>query len=497
MKHAHRRIGYGFFVIVLAARSASAYDGPIPQQIDKLLAAVKPGTMRVVVCVTDLASGRPVYERAADELMKPASNMKLLTVAAALDLLPPDFRYRTTLGICGEDLVVVGSGDPSLGDPRLAQERNEPVTAIFHDWALKLQAKGISQIRGDLVIDDSAFEALHYNPNWPANQRQQWFSAPVGALNFNNNCIDVAVRPGPKVGDPALIEVIPPNSYVTIRNECRTGSRSGGGGPTIARKGDTPVYVVSGTCRTAGKLQPTAVPDPGLFFAGACRTSLAARGIRIEGQVRRQRVRDARGNLPASCHVVAVYERRLKDILRRINRNSQNLFAECLLKTLGAQLAGTLTEAGTGSYETGRRLVGLYLQKAGIARPAGVVIDDGSGFSPLNRVTARMLTQILTHMGRHPQSAAFRDSLAVPGEESTLKKRMKDLQGRVQAKTGYIAGVYALSGYAAGTSGATYCFSVLVNDAANGTAAKQLQDDICRVLVNEAQAAAGNSPRRR
>ncbi len=486
MDSAVRRMGWAWVLLGWWVVPAVADGTDLARQLDKLVAGIKPGTMKAGVYVAELVSGNEVFKHNADEPLKPASNMKILTVVTALDRLPPGFKYRTTLATRGDDLVVLGLGDPSVGDPRLARDRKEPITAVFHDWAAKLKAKGITEVKGNLVIDDSAFEAEFYNRNWPADQRQQWYSAPVGALNFNNNCIDVTVKPGPQAGEPAVVEVSPPNTYVTIRNECKTGGGKKGG-PAIARKGDSPVYVVSGTCRSPGTLQSIAVPDPGLFFASACRTALAAKGIRIAGETRRERVRDGRGNLPPTCTVVAVHERDLTDILGRINKNSQNLFAECLLKTTAFQLSALEKGEGTGSYAVARAYVNALLDRCGVYRPTGVVLDDGCGLSPQNRVTPRMLVQVLRYIGRHPARRMFIPSLAAPGEEGTLEKRMKGLEGRVQAKTGYIAGVYALSGYAQGNSGKVYCFSILLNNVTtDGGTAKKLEDDICRTLVNDA-----------
>ncbi len=468
--------------LVWGVAAAVAEDGEVARQIERLFSTVKPGAMRYGVCVVDLQTNREVYAKNADEPFKPASNMKLLTVATALDQLPPGFKYRTTLARRGDDLVVLGRGDPSLGDPRLARERREPITAMFHAWAAALQEKGITEVKGDLVIDDTAFETERYNPNWPADQRDHWYSAPVGALNFNDNCIDVTVSPGGKPGEPAVIEVSPPNTYTVIRNECRTGEQQR---PTIARRGDGPVYVVSGTCKSPGTLQSVSVPDPGLFFAGAMRTALAAKGVRINGSIRRERIRDDRGNLPPTCTVIAVYERPLTELLDRINKNSQNLFAECLFKTIGFELSAMEKGVGEGSYAAGRRYVERFIEKSLMSKPAGLVIDDGSGYSPRNRVSPRMLVGVLRHMARHPRGRDFRASLARVGEDGTLEKRMKDLKGRVQAKTGYISGVYALSGYASPGGGKTYCFSILLNDVANGTEARHLQDGICRILATD------------
>ncbi|MBN1489878.1 MAG: D-alanyl-D-alanine carboxypeptidase/D-alanyl-D-alanine-endopeptidase [Phycisphaerae bacterium] len=463
---------------------AFAGAADLAAEIAKVVDAVKPESMRMGIRIVELQSQAVVYTHRADEACKPASNMKLLTTAAALDLLPASYKFRTTLAMRGDDLIVLGSGDPSLGDPRLAQDAGEPITAIFHDWAAKLEALGIVGVPGDLVIDDTVFEAERYHPNWPKSGWYNWYSAPVGGLNLNDNCIDVTVAPGAKPGEPAVIRVVPPNTFTEIVNECKTGDKQTA---TIRRVGNEPKYIVSGLSKTAGELKSVAVHDPGMLFASSCRTSLAAKGIKIHGTIRRERVRDDRGNLPPGCRVIAVYERPMTDLLGRINKNSQNLFAECLLKTIGFQLSATETGVGDGSYTAGQKYVRRFLEKIQAPDLSKVVIDDGSGLSHGNRVTAHMLNHVICHMARHARATDYLGSLSVAGEDGTLKTRMKDLKGQVRAKTGYISGVYALSGFARSKDGKTYAFTMLFNDVRPGSVnARKVQDDICRVLVNGA-----------
>ncbi len=214
---------------------------------------------------------------------------------------------------------------------------------------------------------------------------------------------------------------------------------------------------------------------------------LAAKGIAVRGDVRRERVRDGLGKPPASCTVVAVYERKFDDLITRLNKDSQNLFAECFLKTVGFYGSAKETGTGEGSYETGPKYVMAFLKQIDAPVTPEVRIDDGSGFSHHNRVTPHLLTYVLRHMYRSPKNKVFLASLPIAGEDGTLERRMRDIRGAVRAKTGYINGVYALSGYAMSRSGKVYCFSVLCNDVRSGSA-KGCIDDICRAMVNDAPA---------
>lgn len=210
---------------------------------------------------------------------------------------------------------------------------------------------------------------------------------------------------------------------------------------------------------------------------------MAAKGIAVRGEIRRQKLRDGRGNLPADCSIIAVYERPVGDLLNRICKDSQNLFAECLLKTIGYYGSMQTTGNGEGSYVNSRQQINAFFKKIQAPATEDVIIDDGSGLSHRNRVTPHLLAHTLRYMSNHARSKEFIASLAVGGEDGTLKRRMSDIKGQVRAKTGYIEGVHSLSGYAWGKSGTVYCFSILANEVKAD--AKGRIDEICRILVND------------
>jgi D-alanyl-D-alanine carboxypeptidase/D-alanyl-D-alanine-endopeptidase (penicillin-binding protein 4) len=223
-----------------------------------------------------------------------------------------------------------------------------------------------------------------------------------------------------------------------------------------------------------------------MFFATTLRTVLATNGITIDGQVRRERVRQADGTIPRDLQVVAVREQALlPDIVSRCNTDSQNLFAECLMKAVGAY-AGSPDTPRVGSYATGRQALESFLKKIGVSSD-NCVFDDGSGLSHTNRATPAAFTGVLMYMSRHPRQKEWIASMATPGTgDGTLRKRMKDLKGHVFAKTGHIDGVSTLSGYVFGPDKRCYAFSILCNDtkrAGKGGGAHGLQDAICRKLA--------------
>ena len=477
-------------LILISASAAIAVDetAALREEIRRVVVANSAGKMRVGVRVERLGSEPVVLFRSrSNELFKPASNQKVITTAAALAILGPDYAYRTVLAMRGSDLVIIGSGDPSIGDPRMARAAGEPITAVFHDWAARLKQRGVTEIKGDLLFDDTIFELEHVHPSWQGRfNLQQWYTAPVGGLNFNDNCVDVLIKPAKAIGQPAVIILIPNTPWTKLANKTKTAKK---GEPLISRSGDGPVTVtVSGKVSRPNSVEDPfslTIDDPGQFFAATCRTVLAAKGIKVHGQTKRQRVRLADGSLPKDVKILAVYERKLKDMLWRCNKSSQNVFAEALFKTVGYHKSNPSSRIG--SNKTASAAVLAFLEQLGL-NTEGLVIDDGSGLSHENRCTPDAIARVLTLMHYTSMGKVLRSSMATPGEQvGTLRKRLKDLAGKVFAKTGTISGVSALSGYVDGPDGRRYAFCVLCNDthkAKGGTsAARRVQDALCRKLA--------------
>ncbi|UCD29776.1 MAG: D-alanyl-D-alanine carboxypeptidase/D-alanyl-D-alanine-endopeptidase, partial [Planctomycetota bacterium] len=395
----------------------------------------------------------------------------------------------TVLGLWKDNLVVIGSGDPSVGDPVLARMAKESITAAFVQWAKRLKAAGVTTIQGELLVDDFIFDQEYVHPSWRQQQKnlQKWYTAPVGGLNFNDNCIDVVIKPAKVLSQPAIVSLIPDIPWVQLDNSSKTTTK---GEPIVVRRGTGPIQIsVSGPVskpNTAQNPLSVTVTDPGLFFANTCRHVLKQEGITINGAIRRQRVQMPGGILPRDFKVIATYERRLDDVIRRMNKRSQNMFAEAALKTLGAYVVRD-NLPGVGSFAGGRAAVLEFLKSISVLSE-GVVIDDGSGLSHSNRVTPKMITTILGYMDRHSRRSIWWSSLAEAGDqEGSMRRRLKDLKGKVFAKTGHINGVSALSGYVLGPADRRYAFSVICNQTykvkGGISTADRLQDKICRVLA--------------
>ena len=441
----------------------------------------------------DAESGREIYAYDAARPMTPASNLKLLVAAAALDFFGPDATLQTRLLVAGQDLWVVGTGDPGAGDEPIAREHGRTPTSLFDDWAAELRARGVTRLAGNLYYVDDAFEAQQVHPSWHADDLTEWYAAPAGGLNLNGNCIDATGSPSTP-GAPGIIDVEPPTSAsIVMTNDTVTGGETS---LEIRRAADQNAFVVSGTVARRTRLESKPVTDPGAFFADALRTHLAAHGVSIVGATRR-------GHAPPDAATTpGVLELRpattsLVDVLWRIDRNSQNLFAECIAKYLGRAFARTVEgdPSAVGSWASANRAVRAFLARRGIdARD--LRLRDGSGLSDENRVTAKLLTELLVAMYPHAAFATFRDSMTIAGTNGTngtKTSRFADLPGRVFWKTGYIGGVRSLSGYARADSGRYLAFSIIYNRIpSRGLIAtrpyEECQDDAVRTLVADPSA---------
>jgi len=472
------------------APAAPLHGGGVVAEIESAL-RLPPGDQTVVgVRVVELPSARTIYSSGANLLFKPASNMKLLTTAAAIHVLGPDYQFRTECHRQGENLVVLGGGDPLFAYPSGPADADEQALEVFYHWADHFLAQGITCLAGDLIIDDSIFDSMWTNPAWPQEQLQEHYCAPVGGLNLHGNCIRARVMPGRRIGDPVDYLLIPSNPWITVENRCRTANS---GPPWMSRKRNGAGFLLAGKCQEPTTLGRLAVHDPGLFFGTTWRAYLAAKGIRLQGQVRRANHHrpGALGTAHSgSAYPPAVHLTPLKDVLKRANTDSLNLAAEALLKMTGLQgLPPELRASTPGSWASGRAAVRSFLQRAGLDDPR-LVIADGSGLSHDNRLTPESMTGLLVHMFNSPHRNLYLDSLARSGLEGTLRSRMKDLPGRFLGKTGYIDGVRALSGYLQ-TDDGTWLAVSMMHNGFTGSSLKyrQAQEKVCRILTSYGRAA--------
>ncbi|GMU65637.1 MAG: peptidase M15 [Acidobacteriota bacterium] len=488
MPHSRR-----FFVAVLvalavapssagaASRSASTRSAAPPTLEEALSKEVRSASRvarQLGVHVVDLADRREVFGHEPDAPRILASNTKLLTTAAALAELGPDYRFATRVMVRGEvadgtlhgDLAILGAGDPNLsgrfhdGDPY----------AVFRPWAKALADVGVERVAGSLLLVNGLFEEPRVHPDWPRDQLTTWYEAPIDALSFSDNCILVRVRPS-RSGAPAIVETVPKLDYFRIRNTART--TDGGGRLHVTREDGADVLVVGGTiARGSGPVDVwVAVHDPVGYFAAAVRDALAKEGIAIDGTTL-----PTHGLPEGVWREVARHESDMATTLAVTNKRSQNFYAECLAKLLGLRLGGR------GSWSSATAAIGGFLQELGLD-PAEFRLADGSGLSRGNLATPRAMTTVLGRMYFHPFGREFVRSLPHSGEDGlSWERRLATAPyvGNVFAKTGTLNGVSTLSGYAKGVSGRVYAFSILLNQVASGADARAAQDRIVKALID-------------
>lgn len=410
--------------------------------------------------VRRVSDGRVLATLDAGKGFTPASVMKLLTTSAALDAFGPDARVRTTLESAGPiekgrlrgDLYLVGRGDANLSG-RFTEGR---ATAAFDALAGALATAGVSVVEGRLVGHEGFFGGDRRGRDWSWDDLVWWYGAEVSALSFNDNCVDLQVAPGDAPGQPLRVTPSPASAYYRFESTATAGAPGSEDDLTLRREPGGNLVRLSGTLAVGAEPRTlnVALEDPARWAATVFSEVLRSKGIVVLGGVE-----TSSAPLPEGLRVLATHEGRpLGDELAAVNKTSQNLHAEMLLRRLGQRASGQ------GTAEAGLLAVREFLERVG-ARLEGTDFRDGSGLSFANLVTPRLLTALLLHMQRHPHAAAFVASLPVAGVDGTLKNRLKGTraEGRVRAKTGAISHVNTLAGYATLRSGEPVVFAVMAN----------------------------------
>ena len=454
------------FLVCAACASAPVKSNPgaeraVAGDLDRIFNAQVTDHALWGVEVKSLDTGRIWYARNARTLMMPASNMKIVTLAAAIQTLGWDYRFKTTLepsgtvegGTLHGDLIVRGTGDPTINT------RDKRADQVFDEWASALRAAGITQIDGKIVGDGSAFDSRGLGQGWAWDYLQDGYAAPVSALELNENTATLTVRAGANPGDAAGLE-LPPGTGLGLIHRVTTGAPDSRTDIDVGRPPDGAWIDVSGSIAAGAPpfTRQVAVANPALYFAHSLLNALRARGISVQGLP--VDLEDRRGTIP----VVSAAPRRvlvetqsppLRDIATVMMKVSQNLYAETLLKTVGA------AKAGTGTTDAGRDAAREIFTNWKLPTP--YVQADGSGLSRYDYVTAEMLVGLLEHF--HTDQV-FVATLPIAGKDGTISTRMRATRAEANAlaKTGSISNVRALSGYVKTRDGETLAFSILANN---------------------------------
>ncbi len=460
--------------ILIAAVFVLCFGGftraDLAKSIDKIISRSLQQKVTFSIHIIRADSGSTVYDHNAGKSLIPASNMKVITTAASLKYLGTDYEYKTKVGLSDDTLVVIGSGDPLLGeektDAMYARERGW----IFKNIADTLKRKGIATI-DDIVVDSSVFDNQRVHPNWPAKDLNKWYACEVSGLNYNGNCIYLSTE---KVGKRVVISIEPQTGFVELINKVKPIS-SGKSAVGTYRNSQPNKLTVYGKCRKNVGPFEVAIERPAAFFGFLLAENLAGAGIKVKGQFIEKAVGDY-----DDFKILAEYSNTLADCLSRANKDSLGLVAEALVKTIAAAKA---PDGKNGSWDRGRELISEYLLRLGISENQ-FYIDDGSGFSRQNQLSAYAITTVLSDVYNSNNWPIYRDSLAIGGVDGTIGKYFKEkkYKGKILGKTGYIDGVKTFSGICS-TAGGDYIFSILANNT-NGRTRTAI-NKIAQLIIDE------------
>jgi PBP4 family serine-type D-alanyl-D-alanine carboxypeptidase len=459
------RGGLASALLALALSGGKASPAPAPDAlnaaIDRILdrPALAPAFWGIEV--RSLKTGRLLYARNAEKNFQPASTLKLVTTAAALDAFGPEARLRTTVETAGRldgggrilgDVYLVGRGDPALSG------RYSPggTTAAFEELGEGLRAAGVRRIEGRLLGHEGAFRGERRGADWGWEDLVWWYGSEVSALSLNDGCAQITVAPGERAGDPVILERSPLSAYYRVISTATTSPAGTKSDLTLVRDPGTNLIRISGTHPLAGPAWEgwVALEDPARYATTVFAEILEAKGIRVMGTLD-----TSSGPLPEGLRVLATHDGPpLAEVLKIVNKESHNLQAEILLRLLGLQVKGE------GTVSAGEEAVKDFLERMGVRADAWK-LQDGSGLSRSDVLSPHGLVGLLAAMDRHPHAQVFRESLAVAGVDGTLKSRMRGTpaQGRVVAKTGTLHLAQAMVGYAGTSGGDRLAFALLVN----------------------------------
>ena len=458
-------------VLTLSLVGISQAD--LARRIDSITrASLKDGTT-FSICIVKADTGETVYEHSAKESLIPASNMKIITTAAALRYLGADFEYITKVGLCGNSLMIIGSGDPLLGDEQTDAKYGRQEGWIFEDIAGKLKQEGITTI-GDIIANTGVFDNECVHPSWPAAELNRSYACEVSGLNFNLNCIKLSAR---NIDGRINILMEPETSFVTLINEVKPIT-SGESSLGTYRNRQPNRLTVHGECKSEYGPIEVAIEKPAAFFGYLLFEHLTKASIQTKGQFIEKVLDDTN-----DFKLVAEYKTTMNDCLERCLKDSLNLGAEALMKTIAAV---NNPDKKHGSWDRGRELIGEYLSELGIDKDR-FNIDDGCGLSREDRLSAEIITKVLLDVYNSDNWKMYRDSLAIGGVDGTssIADNFKEekYKGKVLGKSGYISGVKSLSGVCITPEG-EYIFSILSNNANGQT--RTVINDIAQTIIDDA-----------
>jgi D-alanyl-D-alanine carboxypeptidase/D-alanyl-D-alanine-endopeptidase (penicillin-binding protein 4) len=481
-----------------AAIASAADDIELANLIEKAIDASDFAAARWGVCVLSISDGRVLYARDADKLFTPASNMKIYTTAVALDLLGANYRWRTSVlagsqpdasGAINGDLTLYGRGAPDLMS---RPKKEEPASLV--QLANNLYQRGVRHIHGNVVGDESYFRGEPLGDGWQWNDIQWYFGAEPSALSIDGNEVDVEIRPPTNSNQAPAARLSNAQGYIHLTNDIATvksgeqltvGIHRGLSDNEVRVWGEFP----SGSRGFGARLS---IHDPARLAATLFIATLKTCGITVDGDVRTRDFRvpqKERFDPSKAIELTYVDSGSLAEIVRATNKESINLNAELILRTLGRERGETAPDVDPhktherGDDEAGLAVIRQWLSRASIATNI-LALHDGSGLSRLDLITPETTARLLQAISKTPAGSVFRASLPLAGTDGTLKGRLRNYKDRISAKTGSLTYDNSLSGFLTTVDGAELAFSIMCNDQTGRASSIRLIDQITGILVD-------------
>ncbi|MCD5324503.1 MULTISPECIES: D-alanyl-D-alanine carboxypeptidase/D-alanyl-D-alanine endopeptidase [Pontibacillus] len=460
--------------------AASPEESSLSAQLTTILNDEKLEGALAGVSVRSADTGEEMYEYNGDLRLKPASNMKLLTAAAALDTLGEEYTFPTEVLGDGEvkggklhgDLYLKGKGDPTL------------MKEDFEELAKSLKQEGIREVKGDVIADDTWYDDVRLSEDISWNDETNYYAAQVSALtaapnkDYDAGTVIVAAYPGEDEGDQADIQVTPETEYIQVVNQTETVAADQPKDISITREHGTNNVIIEGTIPVDGTRSRSwvAVSEPSGLALDLFHQALKEEGIKVKGEQKLD------GKAPASAEqVTSIESMPLEELLIPFMKLSNNGHAEVLVKEMGKVVSDE------GSWEKGLDVVENYLTDIGVDADT-MRLRDGSGMSHVNMVPANEISELLYKVRSEEWFDEYLRSLPVAGNSErfvggTLRYRMGDTVAdeNVQAKTGSLTGVTSLSGYVTAQNGERLIFSILLNNYLGSV--QEIEDEIAITLA--------------
>jgi D-alanyl-D-alanine carboxypeptidase/D-alanyl-D-alanine-endopeptidase (penicillin-binding protein 4) len=457
---------------------------PLWEEIDAIIDDPNFSSAFWGISIRSVETGEYFYKKNADKLLIPASNLKLFTTSAGLLLLGSNYKYKTNIytdgyidgSILRGSLIIQGSGDPTIS----GRFYDGDMLKVFNIWADSLLELGIDEIRGNILGDDNLFDDMGYGEGWPADYESYWFAAPSSALSFNDNCVDVEVKPT-TTGKSAAISVYPDIKYASIINKVSTVRADSTTEINIYRERGSNIITVYGRIQqgSEGVRTYASVNSPTQYAAVTLKYVLESRGIAVKGYAADLDDEKTAYNYSKMKILFHHLSPELQNIVKVINKNSNNFYAEQLMKTIG------LEYGSFGSIQNGVAACKSVWKNMDID-PEDMAIADGSGLSRQDLISPNQFVKLLLYMQKSSELRTFYESFPVAGVDGTMASRLRNTaaQNNLRGKPGLLSGVSSLSGYIFTADKEMLAFSIMVNNfTTSHTLALQIQDVICQKLA--------------